>query len=209
KKSEGIFMALSEGFESLVRALERELHGRYSTNVAVDHVEKKDTGYHVLLSDGTVYKADAVIVTSPHNSLKKMFSQYDVFNLVDDIPNTSVANVALAFEDTALKHRMKGTGFVVSRNSNARITATTWKERKWPHSTPDGKVLLRSYVGGPHDPEAAYLPDDELVEIVLKDLRKLMNIKGMPEFSVISRFQNGMPQYAVGHKERVEIMNTF
>lgn len=209
KPSKGIFMALEGGFESLVTALEKELGSIASVGIGVDHIEKKANGYHVLLSDGTVYKADAIIVTSPHESLKKMFSQYDVFNVVDDIPNTSVANVALAFDERAISHNMEGTGFVVARNSNVRITATTWTERKWPHSTPDGKVLLRSYVGGPDDPRAVHLSDEELIDIVTEDLRTLIKIKGEPDFAVVSRFQEAMPQYTVGHNERMEQINSF
>lgn len=209
KPSEGIFMSLKGGFESLVHELDKQLSAVTSLGVAVDHIEKKSRHYNVLLSDGKVYKADAIVVASPHESLKKIFSQYDIFHLVDDIPNTSVANVALAFDKGAIKHKMKGTGFVVSRNSDVRITATTWTERKWPHSTPDGKVLLRSYLGGPHDPEAVNLPDEQLIEIVKEDLSKLVTIKGKEDFAVISRFKEAMPQYTVGHQERLAQINAF
>lgn len=207
--SKGIFMALTGGFESLVNALEKQLADIIKTGVAVDHIEKKETGYHVLLSDGTVYKANSIIITTPHDTLPKMLSQYDVFKHVESIPNTSVANIALAFDEEALKHNMQGTGFVVSRNSNVRITATTWTERKWPHTTPKGKVLLRSYVGGPHDGEAATLTDEELVDIVINDLNKLVKIKGEPDFSIISRFENKMPQYIVGHEAIIRKINEF
>lgn len=209
QKKPGIFYALTGGFESLVDELEKQLDDVISLNTAVDHVEKKENGYHVLLSDGTVYKADAMIVTSPHTSIRRMFSQHEALKTVDEIPTTSVANVALAFDQKAIKKELDGTGFVVSRNSDFRITACTWTHRKWPHTTPDGKVLLRSYVGGPHDPNAAFLSDDEIVDVVLKDLRKVMKIKGEPNFKVISRFKNKMPQYAVGHLERVKKIRDY
>lgn len=209
KPSQGIFMALKDGFQSLIDGLEKELKDVISTGLAVDHIEKKDKNYHVLLSDGTVYKADAVIVATPHKTLTKMFSQYDEFKIVEEIPNTSVTNVALAFDQSQIKDKMEGTGFVVSRNSDVRITATTWTERKWPHTAPEGKVLLRSYVGGPHDPDAVHLSDDELIEIVLSDLRKIVKINGEPEFSIVSRFKDAMPQYVVGHKERMKKINEF
>lgn len=209
RKKPGIFYALKGGFESLVDELEKQLDGVISLNTAVDHVEKKENGYHVLLSDGTVYKADAMIVTSPHTSIRRMFSQHESLKAVDEIPTTSVANVALAFDQKAIKKELDGTGFVVSRNSDFRITACTWTHRKWPHTTPDGKVLLRSYVGGPHDPDAAFLSDQEIVDVVLKDLRKVMKIKGEPNFKVISRFKNKMPQYAVGHLEIVKKIRDY
>src|SRR5690625_315688 len=206
----GVFYALRGGFETLIHALKNQLDENViSLSTAVDYVEKTENGYHVLLSDGTVYKADAMIVTSPHTTLQKMFSQHEALKTVEEILTTSVANVALSYDQKAIKKELDGTGFVVSRNSYFRITACTWTHRKWPHTTPEGKVLLRSYVGGPHDPDAAFLSDDEIVDIVLKDLRKIMKIKGEPNFKVISRFKNKMPQYAVGHLERVKKIRDY
>lgn len=210
EKQQGIFFTLKNGFETLVTAIERKLDNDVvSTSIAVDHVQKKENHYHVLLSDGSVYKADAIIVTTPHESIANMFSQYEELKVVHDIPNSSVANVALAFDEKAIKKDLDGTGFVVSRNSDFRITACTWTHRKWPHSTPEGKVLLRSYVGGPHDMDAVNLSDDELVEIVLKDLNKTMKIKRDPLFKVVTRFNNLMPQYTVGHLERIKQIREF
>ncbi|MEI3607832.1 protoporphyrinogen oxidase [Pseudogracilibacillus sp. SE30717A] len=210
KKQSGVFYALKGGFESLVDELASQLgEDIISLSTAVDHIEKKENGYHVLLSDGTVYKADAMIITSPHTSLKKFFSKHEALNIVNEIPTTSVANVALAYDQKAIKKELDGTGFVVSRNSKFRITACTWTHRKWPDTTPEGKVLLRSYVGGPHDPEAVNLSDDDLVEVVLNDLQKTMKIKGQPNFKVVTRFKHAMPQYAVGHLDRINKMREY
>ncbi|MBP1947308.1 protoporphyrinogen oxidase [Virgibacillus litoralis] len=203
-KKPGMFFSFINGFESLIHTLEKTLEDVVvSLNTAVDHVEKKDQGYHLLLSSGEVYKADAIVMATPHYTLPKMFSQYDMFNEFHDIPATSVANVALAFDQSAIKKDIDGTGFVVSRNSDFRITACTWTHKKWPQSTPEGKALLRCYVGRPTDQSVVDLSDEEIIEIVLNDLNKTMNITQKPEFSVITRWQNAMPQYTVGHKERI------
>ncbi|MFC4559173.1 protoporphyrinogen oxidase [Virgibacillus kekensis] len=202
-KKPGMFFSFKNGLGSLVDKLADELNGLYSLNTAVDHVEKKEHGYHLLLSSGEVYKADAVIMATPHHTLPRMFSQYDLFEDFNDIPATSVANVAMAFDQSAIKKDIDGTGFVVSRNSDFRITACTWTHKKWPNTTPDGKALLRCYVGRPSDQSVVDLSDEEITEIVLRDLNKTMNITEKPEFSVITRWKNAMPQYTVGHKERI------
>lgn len=204
KKKTGMFYAFQDGFESLVKQIEQKLdEDTVALNGAVDHVEKKDHGYHLLLSNGDVYKADAVIMATPHYTLPKVFSQYDFFHEFDIVPSTSVANVAMAFDQSAIKRDIDGTGFVVSRNSNYRITACTWTHKKWPNSTPKGSVLLRCYVGRPNDQEVVNLSDEEIQEIVLKDLNKTMNITEAPKFSVITRWKNARPQYTVGHNERI------
>lgn len=204
KQKQGAFLALRSGFESLVTALEEQLpKDIIMLERAVDHIEKKESHYHVLLSDGTVEKADAVVMTTPHKTLPKIFSQYRFFDSLNDMPATSVANVALAFNEEDVKNSVDGTGYVVSRKSDYRITACTWTNKKWPGTAPDGKVLLRSYVGRPDDQDVVDLPDDEIIRIVLNDLNKTIKIKGEPLFSVVTRFKNIMPQYTVGHVERI------
>lgn len=205
KNKVGAFYSFPDGLETLVKRIEQKLDtDTVALNLAVDHVEKKEHSYHLLLSNGEVYKADAVIMATPHEALSKVFSQYDFFHEFDNVPSTSVANVAMAFDESAIKRDINGTGFVVSRNSDFRITACTWTHKKWPHTTPKGSVLLRCYVGRPNDQEIVNLSDEEITEIVLKDLNKTMNITQAPKFSVITRWKNARPQYTVGHTERIE-----
>ncbi|MFD1361002.1 protoporphyrinogen oxidase [Lentibacillus salinarum] len=202
-KQQGAFFSFANGLETLVERLGEVLGDTVSLGVGVDHVEKKDQGYHVLLSNGDVYKADAVIMATPHDTLPKIFSQFSLFDAFRDIPATSVANVAMAFDASAIKQDIDGTGFVVSRTSDYRITACTWTHKKWPNAAPDGKALVRCYVGRPDDQAVVDLPDDDITDIVLNDLNNTMNITAKPEFSVISRWKNAMPQYTVGHTERI------
>lgn len=204
KRKPGMFYSFTNGFETIVDALEAQLVPKsVMLETAVDHIEKKEHGYHVLLSSGEVLAADAVLMSTPHHTLPKIFSQYNMFTEFKHVPSTSVANVAMAFDQSAIKKDIDGTGFVVSRNSNFRITACTWTHRKWPTSTPEGKALLRCYVGRPNDQKVVDLTDDEIIAIALKDLNKIMNIRKKPLFSVVTRWKNAMPQYTVGHKERL------
>lgn len=204
KKKQGMFFSLKGGLETLIDALETQLKpGTIQLQTAVDHIQKKEHGYHVLLSDGTVYKADAVIMATPHQTLPNIFSQYDFFNVFNDMPLNSVANVAMAFDKKDIRKDIDGTGFVVSRNSKIRLTACTWTHKKWPNAAPEDKALIRCYVGRPDDPEAVDLSDEDIVKLVLKDLNKIMKIKKKPIFSVVTRWKNAMPQYTVGHIERL------
>lgn len=203
-KKKGMFLSFRNGLQSMIEELDKQLDNvKIQLQTSVDHVERKEFGYHVLLSDGTVYKADAIIMATPHQTLPKIFSQYDFFRPFNDVPATSVANIAMAFDAAAIKKDMDGTGFVVSRNSDYRITACTWTHKKWPTTTPSKKALVRCYLGRPDDQEAVSLSDVEMVDVVLKDLNKTMKIKKKPEFYVISRWKDAMPQYTVGHLERI------
>lgn len=206
-KRPGQFLTFKNGFSTLIDALENALDPSIiSRGVAVDHIERKEGHYHLLLSNAEVLKAHAVILASPHGSLPTMLSKYPSINIAHDIKATSVANVAFAFDEKAIKRDMDGTGFVVSRNSDFRITACTWTHRKWPTTTPKGKILLRTYVGKPTDQEVVNLSDEEIVNIVLNDLKTTMKIRKKPLFHVVTRWKNIMPQYTVGHQEKIKTL---
>ena len=204
EKKPSMFLTLRHGLQSLVDAIEGQLEeDTIKTQIQVDHIEKKADHYHLMLSDGTLEEADAIIIATPHFSAQRMLTQYDFLDPLKETNATSVANVAMAFDSSAIKKDIDGTGFVVSRNSDFRITACTWTHKKWPTSTPEGKVLLRCYVGKPSDQEIVNYSDEEIVDIALNDLNQTMDITQKPEFSIVTRWYDAMPQYKVGHKDRL------
>lgn len=204
KPREGAFFSLKSGLGTLISTLEKELGPVIRIQEPVDHIEKKEHGYHILLGSGEVCQAASVIMATEHEAVPKLFSQYDFFKVLNEMPSTSTANIALAFDQSAIKKDIDGTGFVISRKSKTRITACTWTHKKWPSTTPEGKALVRCYVGKPDDQEVVHLSDSELTEIVLKDLNKTMRIKKDPEFAVVTRWHKARPQYTVGHPARME-----
>ncbi|TYR79078.1 protoporphyrinogen oxidase [Priestia megaterium] len=207
-KKQGAFLTLKRGLQSLVDAIESKLDPMTVVKgVKIEEIDQVNERYQLILSNGKEITADAVIITSPHFAAQSMLSQYELFEPLRNIPSTSVATVAMAFPKDAIKEDINGTGFVVSRNSDYTITACTWTHKKWPHSTPEGKVLLRCYVGRAGDEAIVDLPDEEIVKIVLDDLNKIMKITDKPDFYVVTRWKKAMPQYTVGHQERLESIN--
>lgn len=205
ENKKGMFMTPNTGLQSFVEAIEANLvPGSVLKGHRVDKVHKASKGYRIELRDGEIIAADAVISALPHLALKNVFSDFRFFDVFEDMPATSVATVALAFPIEAIEQDIDGTGFVVSRNADYSITACTWTHRKWSHACPEGKVLLRCFIGKPGDETIVELSDDEIVKTVLDDLNKIMNITMEPEFAIISRWPDAMPQYTVGHKERIE-----
>lgn len=138
----------------------------------IEKISKVGDGYNITLSNGKEIEADSIVIAASHKILPSMFAQYKQFRFFRNVPSTSVANVALAFPKEAIQRDIEGTGFVVSRNSDFTITACTWTHKKWPHTTPEGKVLLRCYVGRPGDEAIVEQTDEEIVQFVLEDLKK-------------------------------------
>lgn len=204
-KKKGMFLSFKTGLQSFVEAIEAKLEpGSVKKGFRVEKISKTEEGYHIALNGGTALFADSIIMAVPHRAVCQIFPDYEFFHSFKNVPATSVATVALGFPKEAVKKDIDGTGFVVARNGDYSITACTWVHKKWPHSTPEGKVLLRCYVGRRGDEAVVDLSDDDIVRVVLDDLAKTMDISMKPELVVITRWHQAMPQYTVGHLERIE-----
>lgn len=210
KPAQGQFFSFTNGLQTLVDTLEAKLDSvEIIRENKVNHMEKKEEGYHLLLNSGRVLEADFVLAAVPHTQVPGMLSKHQPLRELLDIPATSTANVVLAFDEKQIKRDLDGTGFLVTRNSNYRITACTWTHRKWEGTAPEGKALLRCYVGKPDGQKVVNESDEKLVNIVLKDLNKVMKIKGQPLFYEITRFIEARPQYHVGHLELVDRIRDY
>lgn len=205
KKSSSAFMTFKSGLQSLVESIEARLDPNcIRTGTSVSRVARAESGYTLHLADGTQLNADSVVLSSSLHPTRKMLAEYDFSHLLSEIPTSSVATAALAFPLEAIQQDVNGTGFIVSRNENFTITACTWTHKKWPHTAPAGKALLRCFVGRPWDDSPVHLPDEELIAVIMNDLNKIMKIDQKPEFYRISRWKQVRPQYVVGHKARID-----
>jgi len=205
-KPQGAFMTLKRGLQQLVNAIADRLPpDAIRLNHAVTSlVRLADGRYRMGMADGQTMDTDAVILAIPYRQAARILSCTPLGDLPPEATPTSVATVALAFNAEDIDIPYEGTGFVVPRTAPYTITACTWTHKKWPHSTPEGKVLLRSYVGRPGNATIVEVPDEVIVHRVIRDIQAITPIKGKPLFHVITRWRNGMPQYAVGHKQWVQ-----
>lgn len=204
-KKEGAFHTFRNGLVTLVDAIEQKLDpGTVLKGVRVESIERIGEKNLLGLNNGQKIEADAVIMTTGHAMASNLFAPHDLLQDLGGIPSTSVATVALAFPEESIVQDKEGTGFLVARSGDYSITACTWTHRKWPTSTPEGKVLIRAFVGRVGDEAIVDLPDTEIEKIVLNDLSSIIDIKGKPDFTVITRWKEDRPQYRVGHKKRIE-----
>ncbi|MFY4774249.1 protoporphyrinogen oxidase [Metabacillus sp. RGM 3146] len=204
-RKKGIFQTLDNGLESIVDAFEEKFEQTVvHKGNKVQKLQKREDGkYTVELSNGKIITADAVIMAVPHGAAASLMKDEPALGYLKKMPATSVATVALAFPKDAVEMNKEGTGFVISRNSDYSITACTWTNKKWPHAAPPDKAVLRAFVGKPGQEAIVDQSDEEMIKVVLEDLRKIMTIKSEPELSFVTRWKQAMPQYNVGHKKKI------
>ncbi|MEE9543199.1 MAG: protoporphyrinogen oxidase, partial [Thermodesulfobacteriota bacterium] len=162
-------------------------------------------GYEVIIEGGEKISCDSVVVATPAYAAAGILTELDreLSVMLNTIPYVSTATVSMGFKKKDIKIALDGFGFVIPRSENKRIMAASWVSVKFLHRAPDDSVLIRCFVGGAKNEETVFLSDDKVSEIVQEDLKDIMGIEAEPVFKRIFRWHKAMPQYIIGHEERV------
>jgi protoporphyrinogen/coproporphyrinogen III oxidase len=200
-----VFMAPVGGMARVVHALKTELlHADVRLGSPVDRIERDGAAFRVESTSGEV-RADAVVLTAPAYAAATQVAGLDAgaAQALAGIRYASVAVVALAYPSSAGAPPAQGSGMLVPRVEARTVAACTWYSTKWPASSlPDGFVL-RAVVGRSGRHPVLDLDDDDVVADVHEDLARMLGLKEPPRSHLVTRWDDALPQYAVGHLDRV------
>lgn len=205
------FLSFKEGLETVVHGLVDALDNVrfFSQCEALSVVKREDASYSIALSNGIELEADAVIAALPAYASAKLLGEHSLeARKLADINYVSVANIALAYNEDDVPMKLDGSGFVIPRNEGRFITASTWTSKKWLHTAPQGKILIRCYTGRQGDDRWLKMDEDEVIHAVRKDLKELMGIKAEPLFTEFTPLPRSMPQYPVGHQDMIDAVRS-
>ncbi|MHC5011287.1 MAG: protoporphyrinogen oxidase [Planctomycetota bacterium] len=203
----GRLTSFRDGFEELIRLLAQALApGTIRTDAPVAHLEQEDDAWRVVLADGERFETSQVVLAAPawHAAGVVRSLDPDLARELDGLHGAGLAVVAAAWRDEDLPGPLDGFGFLVPRTEGLRSLGTLWDSSVFPGRAPPGWALLRTMVGGAHDPEGASLPDEGLLATVRDDLRTTMGIEAAPRRTWIFRHGRGIPQYERGHGARLD-----
>lgn len=200
--AEGVFRSLPRGLSELVEALVQALPaGSVRLKCGVRELRADGAAFRIDTQDHGVFSSDTVVLATPAyvaSSLLRLTSP-QLSALCGKIRYASAATIALAFPRDAVRHPLNGSGFVVPRVERTGILAGSWLSSKWPHRAPNGRVLMRAFVGDVRDPQVMDRSDRELVAIAMKALAPLLGISGAPLLERVYRWPNANAQHEVGH----------
>jgi oxygen-dependent protoporphyrinogen oxidase len=159
----------------------------------------------VTLRDGSHDTADEVILAVPAYQASEMIRGIDpeLAARLGEIEYASSAIVNVAYRRADVDHPLDAFGFVVPASEGRSIIGCSFSSVKFPARAPAGEVLCRVFLGGAMQPEVLRLGDDELKAEVRRELMELIGARGQPLFIEVARHPKSMPQYAVGHLDRV------
>ena len=204
-----LFLSFDRGMQVLVDAL-AQVKADIRLNTRVESLSPDDRTWTITTNTGERFEADAVCLAVPAYvaaTLLKDLSESLAAKL-NQIKYASTATINLGYERSAINHPLDGFGFVVPLIEKRSLLACTFSSVKFSRRAPDGHVLLRAFAGGALQPEIFALDESELASRVETDLRKLLGIKSKPMFTEVAKWERSMPQYEVGHLDRItEIEN--
>lgn len=201
-----LFLTPAEGVSALPLVLADRLGPqRIRPGTTVRSIAEDGAGFVVSTEDGGAeFPADAVVLATP------AFVSASV--LERSAPAAAAALAGIAYVSTAVvllvyakgtgETLPEATGFVVP-SGKAPMTAATFLSRKWPSAAFGDRAALRCFVGGAGAEDLLEAPDADIVEAVDRHLAAVLELPPEPEATAVVRWPRAMPQYEVGHLERV------
>ncbi len=213
-----MFVTLRGGLVDLITALTDRVKRQGATlrtgcRVAALRVRSHQVGrwmYDVILDDGSALSAEALVLATPAYVSAELVRPLSPIaaGLMERIPYASTATISLTYDSQAVNRMVEGYGFVVPRVEGRDLIAATWTSLKWPHRAPPDQFLVRCYIGGVGREGILKLDDAALLQRVRMDLTDMAGLTATPRYAEVNRWDHAMPQYMLGHLDRVTGIET-
>ncbi len=212
--SRPLFTTLRGGLDQLVHKLVEKASteggaGRMLLGTRVAALEagasaRGPIAYSIHCDNGQSVSADALILALPAFECGRVLNgiRPSLATELAAIPYTSAVTVSLAYRLRPAS-LPEGFGFLVPRTAGCPLLACTFVHDKFPFRAPAESASLRCFLGGARDPEVVELDSEALCSLAIRELRRILGIAEPPLFSTVYRWPRAMPQYVVGHEERV------
>ena len=204
------FMTLKGGLSLAIEALAKSLPpGAVRTGCPATAVRRRDGQWDVVTPRET-FEADAVVAAAPAPAFADAVKNYDpaLSARLREIPFVSTATVSLIY-DVEFPRRTRSFGFLTTRAEGLTVTAATFSSSKFPARAPQGKVVIRAFVGGAGREESAEASPSRIESRVRWDLDRVLDLQGTAPLAVkTARWIKAIPQYNVGHARRLEQLAT-
>jgi len=208
-------LSFRDGNEALVRGLATKLGSQLRLGAEVLGIASRNQagkpGFEVRIrqasADALLTADHLVLATSADVAGMLLRDVNPAFEpVLTGIDYAPVAVVSLGYCRQDVGHSLDGFGFLAPRSSGLRVLGCVWNSSLFPNRAPAGHVLLTSFIGGATDPTAATLSEKELADLVHRELSPLLQIRANPAFSHVQTYRRALPQYNLGHADRLRAL---
>jgi oxygen-dependent protoporphyrinogen oxidase len=204
----GPSFSFRDGMQTLTDALARGV-GRVSTGMRAVKIRRLPDGAIVVTVErgGEIAErhAKAVVLSVPADCAAPLVRDFaaEAARALEEIPYAPIVSVVHGYRRTDVAHALDGFGALAPRVEKRRILGTLFSSSMFEGRAPDGTVLFTTFVGGRRDPDLASRSEEQLAEIVREELADLVGARGIPVFCALTRWPRAIPQYTLGHLDRI------
>lgn len=204
------FFSYRTGMETLINALCEFLKGkvRLQTLAGARRLERRETEYELVVDRSGIQRReqfDEVVIALPSWECARLLETLDaqLSRTLMDIPQRSAALVSIGFKEAETRGKLNGTGYLSPQIEGRSASAMTWSSSKWQGRAPAGHDLVRVYFGRGAGGDVVTEDDVTLIQMARDELAEIVGIRGEPVVTSVSRWKQSLPQYTIGHLERV------
>jgi oxygen-dependent protoporphyrinogen oxidase len=210
----GRLTSFEGGMQDLVDALARACASSLRLGIAAKSVYRHadpnaDTPWTIETASGDTLPADVVVLATPAHVSARLVSALDpeLSSVLASIPSAPLAVVALAFDAAVFGGALDGFGFLAPGHERFAALGVLWDSSIYPNRAPAGRVLLRVILGGARASDVPVRDDTALVDLAREALRLGMGVAADPLWTRIVRHVPGLPQYTLGHLDRLQAID--
>jgi oxygen-dependent protoporphyrinogen oxidase len=162
-------------------------------------------GWRLRLAHGETAAFDAVVLATPSYAAGDLLREVDPALAADlrGIPHASSAIVSLAYHREEIRRPLDAHGYLVPRSEGGPILGCTWSSLKWANRAPERFVLLRVFLGRWGQEDMLATADAALLALARAEVATRLGANGEPTLARVRRWPHGMPQYVLGHLDRL------
>jgi len=151
------------------------------------------------------FRARAVVLATPAYAAARLVAPFaaSAAAVLAAVCYPPVAVAFSVYRRSAVTHALDGFGMLIPECERRQILGTIFSSTLFENRAPDGLVLLTSFVGGTRQPELAQRDEQAIADLVQSELAALLGITANPEFVHVKRWPRAIPQYTLGHAERM------
>ena len=208
----GMFRAPKQGIGELIRWIMESLPKvDFQNNSNVKSVAKAKSSWQITTIDSHTgqsqqIETDGLVLATSAKISGRLLQSVDgeLAKDLGKIEAASSAVVILGIDREQLSQDFSGYGIIVPSILNRDVIATSFGSNKFEGRAPDGKVLIRCFIGGALRRELVDLDDEKLIAIATEELQRTVGFHGKPDLTRVIRWRNCMPQYHLGHRDLVD-----
>lgn len=204
QSTESTLVSFREGMGRFSQGIAEKLTCDLCLNTPVNAIQKNDSGYTIETAGDTIH-ADILVLATQADTASHLTQAIapTLSQKLGKIRYSGIASVTLSYRKQDVAHPMDAYGVVVPSSVGVEIDGIQWASSKWDHRAPDDMALIRAFFGGPQTRHMLDHDDDTALTIVKRELSRIMNISGEPLDYRLLRWEQGYPQYDVGHLDLV------